>query len=246
MPDSSWIHSGTPQTPGKMHNFMTWLKNHRDNVIGSLVILAAAAIFGIWVVIHHAGLRETAWKTLFIAQQTGYNGNLSEAVKQLDSIETNFANTSARGFAVLTKGDILFQQNKFQEAEAEYSKITAAGPKNLLPFALYNLGKTKEAAADLPAALNQYKGFLTAYPDHFLAPEVHYSLASVYELSGNAAEAKAAYEKIALLYPETAWAMMAKAKTTPAQKDTKPVANAAATGHQAAKPQAPAPASPAK
>jgi tetratricopeptide (TPR) repeat protein len=181
------------------------------------------------VALHYAGLRETAWQNLFKAQQAGYSGNFSEAAKQLDSIETNFGGTSAWGFAVLTQGDLLFQQNKFEEAAAEYAKIVAKGIKDLMPFALYNLGKAKEAAADLPGARDQYKNFLASHPDHFMAPEVHYSLASVYELSRNAAEAKAAYEKIVLLYPETSWAMMAKAKTAPEQNDLKPPAPAPVT-----------------
>ncbi len=219
-----------------MHNFTAWIKANRDTVIGSLVILAAAAIFGIWVAVHRAGLRETAWKNLFIAQQTGYSDNFPEAAKQLAAIESNFGSTTAWGFAVLTQGDLLFRQNKFKEAEAEYSKITAKGLKNLIPFALYNIGKTKEAAADLAGAQGQYKDFLAAYPDHFMAPEVHYSLANVYELSKNAAEAKAAYEKVVLLYPDTSWAGMAKAKVAPEQKDLKPQAPPAKPAAPASKP----------
>jgi len=146
-------------------------------------------------------------------------GNYAEAEKQLDSIEANFSRTSAWGFAALTKGDLLFRQNKFKEAAGEYAKVAAKGPKNLLPFAFYDLGKAKEAAADLAGAQGHYKDFLAAYPEHFLAPEVHLSLANAYELSNNPAEAKAAYEKIALLYPDTYWAMVAKAKVTPPQKE---------------------------
>jgi tetratricopeptide (TPR) repeat protein len=200
--------------------------------MGSLVMLAAAAIFALWVGVHRAGLRETAWKNLFIAQQTGYNGNLTEAAKQLDSVETNFANTSAWGFAVLSQGDLLFRQAKFKEAADAYARIVTKGPKNLRPFALYNLGKAKEAAVDIPGARDQYKNFLAAYPDHFLTPEVHYSLANVFELAKNEPEARAAYEKIVLLYPDTSWAMMAKAKTAPEQKDLKPQVTAGKTAQK--------------
>lgn len=223
MPDSTWVHSGAPQAPGAKNAVLVWIKNHRDGVLGSLVILAAAGIFGLWVASHRAGVRETAWQNLFIAQQTGGAGNFAEAAKQLNSIETNFGGTSAWGFAVLTQGDLLFKQNKFTEAAAEYAKVVEKGPKSLLPFALYSLGKTKEAAADLTGAQAQYTEFLTAYPGHFMAPEVHYSLATVYELAKNPVEAKAAYDKISLLYPETAWAAMAKAKNAPpAQAAAKP------------------------
>ena len=235
MPDSSWVHSGTPQAPSKSNAVLAWIKGNRDAVLGSLVMLAGAAIFATWVAGHRADLREKAWQNLFIAQQVVASGNLPEAAKQLDSIETSFGNTSAWGFAVLAQGDVLFRQEKFKEAEAEYSKITAKGPKNLLPFAIYDLGKAKEAAGDYPGAQGQYTEFLTSYPGHFMAPEVHYSLASTYELAGNADQAKAAYEKILLLYPETSWATMAKDKVTPpAQKAASP--QPAKTGAPAAKP----------
>lgn len=218
MPDSTWIHSGNPQAPSKTAKILAWIKDHRETVTGSLVMLAAASIFGIWVAIHYSGLREAAWKDLFIAQQIGFSGRYAEAGAKLDSIETNYRNTSAWGFAALTKGDLLFRQNKFKEAAEEYAKLAEKGPKSLLPFAYYNLGRAKESAADLAGAQTQYKNFLTSFPDHFLAPEVHFSLAGVYELSRNQTEAKAAYEKIVLLYPETSWAAMSKEKIMPAQK----------------------------
>jgi len=234
MPDSTWIHSGTPETHSKTDITFAWIRDHRDAVIGSLVIAAAASIFGVWVAMHYSSLREAAWKTLFIAQQTSYSGNFAEASKQLDSIEANYRKTSAWGFAVLTKGDLLFRQNKFNEAAAEYAKVVAGGPKDLAPVAIYNLGKSKEAAADFAGAQSQYRDFLTAYPEHFLAPEVHFSLANSLELAGNQAEAKAAYEKIALLYPETSWAMTAKAKLMPPQQAAKPLKPAAISAPPAA------------
>ncbi len=215
MPDSSWIQSVSTQAPDKTAKTLAWIKAHRDPVIGSLVILAAAVLFGLWVAFHYADVRETAWKSLFIAQQTGLSGNFAEASKQLDAIETNYPRSSAWGFAALGKGDLLFRQGKFAEAGEEYEKVVSKGSKALAPFALYNLGKAKEAAADPAGARIQYKDLLSLYPDHFLAPEAHFSLANTLETSNNLAEAKAAYEKIVLLYPETSWAAAAKTRLMP-------------------------------
>lgn len=217
MPDSTWIQSGSggSQAPNKTDKVVTWIKAHRDAVVASLVILAGASLFGLWVALHYSGVRETAWKNLFIAQQTALSGNLAEASKQLDAIGTNYPGTSAWGFAALSKGDILFRQGKFTEAAEEYAKVVAKGRKDLVPFALYDQGKAKEAASDRAGAQSLYKDFLASYPDHFLAPEAHFSLASVLEASGSQAEAKAAYEKIVLLYPETTWAEASKAKLMP-------------------------------
>ncbi|MBU2573718.1 MAG: tetratricopeptide repeat protein [Elusimicrobia bacterium] len=218
MPDSTWLHSGTTEAPKKLDLAFAWIKGHRETVIGSLVILCGIAIFSLWFFFHYSDLREAAWKNLFIAQQVGYMGNFGEAAKQLDAIETNYQNTSAYGFAMMTKGDFLFKQNKFKEAADEYAVVAKQGSKNLLPFAVYNLGKAREAASDLAGAQEQYKDFLAKYPDHFMAPEAHFSLARTYELTRNQAETQKTYEKIVLLYPETAWAAAAKAKLTPEVK----------------------------
>lgn len=222
MSESTWISSGQSITPGKMDNFAAWVKRNRDTVVGALVITIVATIFGIWVVSHYSQVREAAWKNLFIAQQTGFSGNFDEATKQLDSLTANFSRTNAMPYAGLTKGDFLFRQNKFAEAAQEYTKVSVSAPDLLKPFAVYNMGKAKEANADLAGAQADYRAFLTAYPEHFLAPEVQTALANSLELANNQAEAKSIYEKITLLYPDTTWATSAKAKLEPPQA-AKPV-----------------------
>ncbi|HAT71581.1 MAG TPA: hypothetical protein DCS63_02050 [Elusimicrobia bacterium] len=213
MPETSWIASGNLETaPAKFDGALAWIKNNRETFIGSAVVLLAAAIFAVYFFIHYRDLRDTAWKNLFIAQQVGYGGNIQQAQEQLAAIETSYGNTSAAPYATLTKGDMLFAQGKYAEAGAEYTKILKS--KDLGPFAIYNLGKCKEAAGDIAGAQAQYADFLSKYPEHFLAPETHASLARAQEMSGTMDLAKASYEKIVLLYPDTSWAAQAKARLT--------------------------------
>lgn len=214
MPDSTWIHSGSVEAPGKMDLALAWIKEHREALLGSLVILCAAAIFSVWFFFHYSERRDAAWGGLFRAQQIGYTGNFAEAGKLLDAVEANYRNTSAFHFARLTRGDLFFRQGKFKEAAGEYT-AAEKGAKGLRPFALYNNGKALEAASDLAGAQARYRDFLAKYPDHFLAPEAHYSLARACELAGSPVEARTAYEKIILLYPDTAWAASARAKLNP-------------------------------
>lgn len=223
MPDSTWIHSGGAEAPKKIDLALVWIKEHRETLIGSLVIFCGAIIFSLWFFFNYSERRDTAWGTLFRAQQIGYGGNFGEASKLLDAIEANYKNTSAFGFSKLTRGDLLFRENKFKEAAVEFA-AAGTGAKNLLPFALYNRGKALEAASDLAGAQAQYKDLLAKYPDHYLAPEAHYSLARAYELAGSPLEARTAYEKIALLYSDTNWSASAKAKLNP---ETKPAPEAA-------------------
>ncbi|MGD9643555.1 MAG: tol-pal system YbgF family protein [Elusimicrobiales bacterium] len=218
MPDTTWIAGGKIEHtgPSRYDRALHWIRKNRETFIGSLVILVAAAIFAAYFFTHYRGLRDTAWKTLFMAQQIGYGGNIAQAQQQLDTIEKSYGSTSAAPYATLTKGDILYAQEKFKEAEAEYAKVLTN--RDLGPFAAYNMGKAKEAAGDLAGAQVQYSDFLAKYPDHFVAPEAHISLARLQEAAGTPDLARATYEKIALLYPETTWAMMARAKTEPAKK----------------------------
>ncbi len=226
MPETTWIASGKPEAPGRTDKALTWIKHNRETFIGSVVVFAAAVLFGIYFFVHYRDLRDTAWKNLFIAQQIGYAGNIQQAQQQLAAIETSYANTSAAPYAAMTEGDILFAQGKFKEAGDVYAKIL--GDRNVGPFALYALGKSREAAGDLAGAQAQYSDFLSKNPDHFLAPEVHISLARTQEMAGAADLAKTTYEKIVLLYPDTAWAMQAKARLEgPAPKKAAAAAQAA-------------------
>ncbi|HCC48983.1 MAG TPA: hypothetical protein DEQ38_12830 [Elusimicrobia bacterium] len=217
MPDTTWIAGGKVENtgPSKTDQALGWIKKNRETFIGSLVILLAVIIFSVYFFFHYRGLRDTAWKSLFMAQQMGYGGNVAQAQQQLDGIVASYGSTSAAPYATLTKGDMLFAQGKFKEAGAEYAKILTN--RDLGAFAAYSLGKSDEAAGDLAGAQAQYSDFLSKNPEHFIAPEVHASLARAQELSGNAALAKTTYEKIVLLYPDTSWAMQAKARLTPPQ-----------------------------
>ncbi len=221
MPTTSWIASERADgAPTRSDQALAWIKKNRETFIGSLVIALAVVLFAVYFFVHYRDLRETAWKNLFIAQQIGYAGNMDQAQKQLDAIETTYGTTSAGTYATLTQGDILFAQGKFKEAGAAYTRALAS--KDLGPFASYNLGKCKEADGDFAGAQAQYADFLSKNPDQFMAPEVHASLARTQELSGKADLAKATYEKIVLLYPDTFWAAAAKARLTGPQPKAAP------------------------
>lgn len=210
MPTETWVASNTTEAPKKSDKALTWIKKNRETFIGSIAILVAVVVFAVYFFIHYRTLRDTAWKNLFVAQQVSYSGDTTQALNLLSQVEITYAGTSARPYAILTKGDMFFAQGKFDEAGAEYTKLLTA--KDLGMFAAYNLGKSKEAAGDLAGAQAQYADVLAKYPDHFITPEAHYSLAGAQELSGAKDAARTTYEKIVLLYPETSWAAQSKAR----------------------------------
>ncbi len=213
MPSSTWVSSGEPQIRvSRTDQFLAFLKEKRETVIAASVVLLAAVILGAWFFLHYRQINDTAWKQLFIAQQTGFSGAYAESEKKLDEVSAGFARSDAAPYAVMSKGDILFRQEKYKEALEEYKKLVS-GPAHIRPFAVYNAGKAREALGLHAEAAADYRDFLAKYADHLLAPEAHYSLALVQEKTGDRDGARATYEKIAILYPETSWSESAKIKT---------------------------------
>ena len=213
MPSSTWISSGEPQIRvSRTDQVVTFVKEKREAVVAGSVVLIAAAILGAWFYLHYSQINDTAWKQLFIAQQTGFSGAYAESEKKLDEVAAGFARSDAAPYAVMSKGDILFRQEKYKEALEEYKKLVN-GPAYMRRFAIFNAGKSREALALTAEAAADYRDFLAKYSDHMLAPEVHFSLAAVQEKLGDREGARSTYEKIAILYPETSWSEAAKQKT---------------------------------
>ena len=208
-----WIESGIVRKATKSEKVLKWLKNNRETFLGSIVIIIAAIILGAFFSMRYSQINKAAWKELFMAKQQARVGQLDAANKSLANIETGFSNTTAAGYAYLLKGDILFSTQKYDAAVKAYQQASDfAKPETIVPVALSNIGKTQEAQNDFNNAIVSYKSFLERYPEHFLAPEAHFSIATIYEIQNKKDEAKSAYEKIALLYPQTLWAENAKAK----------------------------------
>ena len=210
---NDWIESGIIRKATKSEKVLKLIKNNRDTFVGSIVIIIAAIILGSFFSLRYSQINKAAWKELFMAKQQARVGQIDLANKSLAKIETGFSNTTAAGYAFLLQGDILFATQKYEAAVTAYQKASDfAKPETIVPVALSNIGKTQEAKKDFNNAIVSYKSFLERYPEHFLAPEAHFSIATIYEMQNKKNEAKSAYEKIALLYPQTLWAESAKVK----------------------------------
>lgn len=188
-----------------------WATENRQKTLAAaggglgLLLLGGLILYRI-----HAN-RETAWEKLAIAQSAAYQGQLEPAMEQLQAIETRFAQTPASAFGALFTGDVLYRREKYKEAVEVYRRLADRRvPKAAVPFALSGLGLSQEAAGDCNGAMETSQRFLDAHQDHFLAPQVHASLARCLNSLGMREKARTAYERISLLYPESAWAKWAQ------------------------------------
>lgn len=209
-----WIRQEVKRNPlaERIDKALAWIKSHREASAATAVISLVCVILVMFFVSRYAEVKNTAWEKLFIAQQYAYSGH-AEALNQLHAVRDAFPNTDAAGFGLLFEGDILFKQGKYKEAGEDYQSLAEKGkPAAVIPFALAGKGKALEASGLCPEAILTGKQFLEKYPDHYLAPEVHLSIARCFEITDNAQEARSAYEKIALLFPDTSWAQTAQQK----------------------------------
>ncbi|MBI4054737.1 MAG: tetratricopeptide repeat protein, partial [Elusimicrobia bacterium] len=67
-----------------------------------------------------------------------------------------------------------------------------------------------EAQGKHEAALQNYRRLVDEFGDHFLAPQAHLGIGRCLQMQGKNREAAEVYQKIPLLYPETAWAQTAQ------------------------------------
>jgi tetratricopeptide (TPR) repeat protein len=203
----------TNEIASVIEQIVLWTKFHQQIAVwGGAGILAAAVLGGTLTYRHFAG-REEAWGKFALANSLAYSGRPDQAAELVKKLEEEHPGTLAAGHAALLAGDILFQQGKFKEAAAAFRGLAErTADKTLLPLALADTGITLESSGECKEAVSTEQTFLDAYQDHFLAPQVHASMARCLGALGDAEKAKAAYERIVFLYPDSYWSEWAKNK----------------------------------
>ena len=190
---------------------LRWVLDNRQTAgIGAAGIAAVLLFAGLFLYSHRAK-QNAAWDDLSLANGLAYSGQTEAALKKVDEIIAAYPGTAASGYGLLFAGDMLFHRDHFAESLKYYKQLVDRGqPLVLQPFALGGLALAQEAAGQCAEAVKTEEGFLGAHPDHFLAPQVHASLARCQTSLGQRDTAKATLQKIALQYPETSWAAWAQ------------------------------------
>lgn len=190
---------------------LEWTALHRQTFFSILGTSAIAVIVFLFILSNFRNLQKQAWERYSAGQNWVYAKNPDNAMNFFNDVINNYSRTPAAKYALLAKGDLLYQQKKFSEAVECYKKcLDRNPPKIILPFALSGLGIAQEDSNDFPSAIATYKRFVSDFPDHYLTPKIYESLARVYELSLNPDAAKEVYEKIITMYPGSLWSEKAR------------------------------------
>ncbi|MCX5796334.1 MAG: tetratricopeptide repeat protein [Elusimicrobia bacterium] len=186
------------------------LENRQTAGIGAAAIAGVLLLGGLFLYSHRAR-QNAAWDDFSLANALAYSGQTDAAVKKIDEMSAAYPGTPAAGYGLLFAADLLFHRDRFADSEKYYKQLVDRGqPQVLQPLALGGLALAQESAEQCAEAVKTEERFLGAYADHFLAPQVHASLARCETALGQRDTAKATLQKIALQYPETSWAAWAQ------------------------------------
>lgn len=211
----AWIRKEVQRNPMAvwLEGLFDYLGSHRETSIGIGVTLIAGVVLGTYFYVRQAEFKDEAWKRYAVAQHLAYSGEPEKLAQAIADLTQNYAQTDAAAFGLLFQGDLLYRQGSFQQAIDAYSKLVEGrGPQEIRTFARSGLGFSLMSAGKLAEAEKQFNLFLEAQSEHYLAPQVHLALGRVLEAQGKGADALQAFEKIAVLYPQTPWAQMAQAR----------------------------------
>ena len=192
---------------------VAWTRGHQEQfwgILGAIALGIAAIIFAI----HHRSYEnQVAWTQLGVAQSQLMQNQYDTAKKTLAEWNTRYHGTSATSYAKFLQADLLYRSTDYAGAAAVYHDLAqSARPEIDRPLALAAESSAEEMAGHYPQALAAAQAFTDKYPDHFMAASVYMSQARLNELTNNPAAAAALYDRITLLYPQSPWTALAKAR----------------------------------
>jgi len=190
-----------------------WIKYHPTVSMWGGIALVGIALLGASFYNRTVTKREESWSRYAVAQSYAYSRQPDAALEQIRLLTEEFPASAASSYAHLLSGDILYERGKYKDAAASYdSVVTRPNHAEAVPIALANLALSHEASGDCKSAGDSAQRFLDAYSEHFLAPQAHASLARCLTITGEREKARATFEKMAVLYPNSYWAQWAQAR----------------------------------
>jgi len=192
---------------------VTWIVTHQERFWAVTGLTAFAIAFGFFIVHHHQLENEAAWNQLGTIQGELMQNRADAAGKDMQQWEQRFQTSGAVSYAKFLKADLLYRTSDYTQAATVYGDLAqTARPVDIQPLALAAQSSAEEMAGHYPQALALAQTFTDKYPDHFLTAPMYMSQARLLELLGHAAEAAAIYDRFVILYPQSPWTPLARAR----------------------------------
>lgn len=191
-----------------------WIREHEEQSWAIAGVCALSVILVVMILRHQRAENEEAWNQLGGIQGQLLQGQVGGPKKALEDWTQRFGGTRASAYAKFLKADLLYRTSDYTGAAQVYGELVQSGrPAVVQPLALSAEVASEEMANRVPQAQALAQTFIERYPDHFLAAPMYITQARLAELAGNAAAATAIYERFLILYPQSPWTALARART---------------------------------
>lgn len=181
---------------------LVWARDHQTVLIAAGVAVLVLAVIGL-IFARARGVRNREASGQFQQAQIQLeSGSAATAATQFASLEATASGTPFGQLAGLYEGHALLQQGDAAGAATAYSEYlsTTSATDYLRQQALLGLGRTKEAAGDVPGALDSYSQ--AEKLEGPLRADAAFGAARMLEAQGQTNQARAIYIRLLKESPE--------------------------------------------
>jgi predicted negative regulator of RcsB-dependent stress response len=195
-----------------VHKIKNWVKHNRRQIFTALVAAIVILILVSYSVIRHRKKQITAWKKFSTIQtEIEKSEKPLESLNKIDELVKKYPDYPASAYALMFKGDILYENEKYEDAANTYNKIISNKKfADYIPFAVNSLLYCYLSQNKTDEFLNTAQDFVAKYPKHLLTPQVYMQLAAAYTQKGEKEKADEIYNKLAVQYIDSPWGQSAK------------------------------------
>ena len=191
-----------------------WIREHQER-FWAITGTALISVLFISLVIHHRQTEnDEAWFQLGSIQGQLMQGKFAEARSALSNWEPRFQGSDAGSYAKFMKADLFYKTTDYAQASQLYGELAQTGrPDSVRPLALSAEVTSEEMAGHIQQGQALAQTFLERYPDHYLAGPMYMTQARLAEMTSNAAAAAAIYDRFVLLFTQSPWTALARARS---------------------------------
>jgi len=144
-----------------------------------------------------------------------------EALQSLSTLIASHENTRAADMALLYRGRFFLDQERYDEAAADFTRFLETSPTGFLrDIALNALGIIHMIKEDYRTSLGYFEQILSS-PQEWMKPFVLIRMGMCWESLGDEDKAHHAYSRCVELSPPPPWAEMAKLKLAALNREKK-------------------------
>ncbi len=194
------------------YEFLAWLEVNRKRLITAAVAIALTG-FAISLFVHMKREKEKeASAALLKVGSALASGEKTSPPAPSDflAIADKYSGTRAAERATILAADAMFNENRYNEAMAQFQKFQSqfSGSK-LIPTAAIGIAACLESLDRLDEATKAYQDVAARYPNEPVAAQANYSLGRIFELKKQPAQALKSYNDASGRTARSMWAAMA-------------------------------------